>query len=116
MSNLVPLPIVLPMLGAALSVLVGRWKSVQRGLSVGILVATSVISVIMLIEVDRNGPLVMFAGEWRAPIGITLVVDRLSAIMLSVASLMLLAVLVYAIGQPGAERHHVGFQSVYMLL
>ena len=29
---------------------------------------------------------------------------------------MLLAVLVYAIGQPGAERHHVGFQSVYLVL
>ena len=29
---------------------------------------------------------------------------------------MLLAVLVYAIGQPGAERNHVGFQSVYLIL
>ena len=29
---------------------------------------------------------------------------------------MLLAVLVYAIGQPGAERNHVGFQSVYLVL
>jgi len=28
----------------------------------------------------------------------------------------LLAVLVYAIGQPGAERSHVGFQSVYLVL
>ena len=36
--------------------------------------------------------------------------------MLVVASLMLLAVLVYAIGQPGAERNHVGFQSVYLVL
>jgi multicomponent Na+:H+ antiporter subunit D len=36
--------------------------------------------------------------------------------MLTVGSLMLLAVLVYAIGQPGAERNHVGFQSVYMVL
>ena len=42
--------------------------------------------------------------------------DRLSAIMLVVAACMLLAVLVYAIGQPGAERNHVGFQSVYLVL
>ena len=48
--------------------------------------------------------------------GITLVADRLSAIMLVVASVMLLAVLVYAIGQPGAERNHVGFQSIYLVL
>jgi multicomponent Na+:H+ antiporter subunit D len=36
--------------------------------------------------------------------------------MLAVASVMLLAVLVFAIGQPGAERNHVGFQSVYLIL
>lgn len=116
MKQLIPLPIVLPLLGAALSALSGRWKWVQRSLSLTILTVTSAISVILLIEVDRHGPLVMNAGEWKAPIGITLVVDRLSAIMLCVGSLMLLTVLIYAIGQPGAERHHVGFQSVYMIL
>ena len=56
------------------------------------------------------------AGDWPAPIGITLVADRLSAIMLVTAAIVLLAVLVYAIGQPGVERNHVGFQSVYMIL
>ena len=116
MSRLVPLPIVLPLLGAALSVLCGRWKWVQRALSLSILSVTTAVSVALLIEVDRHGPVVMHAGAWRAPIGITLVVDRLSAIMLTVGSMMLLTVLVYAIGQPGAERHHVGFQSVYLVL
>jgi multicomponent Na+:H+ antiporter subunit D len=29
---------------------------------------------------------------------------------------MLLLVLIYAIGEPGAERNHVGFQSVYLVL
>ncbi len=56
------------------------------------------------------------AGGWGAPIGITLVADRLAAIMLAVAMLTLLLVLVYAIGQPGAERNHVGFQSAYLIL
>ncbi len=58
----------------------------------------------------------MQSGGWPAPIGITLVVDRLSGIMLTVGSLMLLAVLVFAIGQPGAERNHVGFQSTYLIM
>jgi hypothetical protein len=56
------------------------------------------------------------AGGWPAPLGITLVADRVSTIMLVVGSIMLLAVLVYAIGEPGAERNHVGFQSVYLVL
>src|SRR5690606_26532073 len=69
-----------------------------------------------LVEVDRDGPVSMQAGGWEAPMGITFVADRFSAIMLVVASVMLLAVLVYAIGQPGAERGHVGFQSVYLIM
>ena len=116
MNTLVAFPVVVPLLAAALSVLVGRWRAVQRAVGLVALTSTMVVSIALLVEVDRNGPLVMEAGEWRAPIGITLVVDRLSAIMLVVASLMLLAVLVYAIGQPGAERNHVGFQSVYLIL
>ena len=35
---------------------------------------------------------------------------------ITIVSSMLLSVLVYAIGQPGAERNHVGFQSVYLIL
>ena len=70
----------------------------------------------LLVAADRDGPLVMQSGGWPAPIGITLVVDRLSGIMLTVGSVMLLAVLVFAIGQPGAERNHVGFQSTYLIL
>ena len=66
--------------------------------------------------VDRDGTIASQAGGWPAPIGITLVADRLSAIMLVSRAVMLLAVLVYAIGQPGAERNHVGFQSVYLVL
>ena len=74
------------------------------------------LSIVLLVAADRDGPLVMQSGGWPAPIGITLVVDRLSGIMLTVGSLMLLAVLVFAIGQPGAERNHVGFQSTYLIM
>lgn len=36
--------------------------------------------------------------------------------MLAVASVMLVSVLVYAIGQPGAERNHGAFHPVYLVL
>jgi multicomponent Na+:H+ antiporter subunit D len=116
MTNLVPLPIVLPLLAAALCSLLGRWKIAQRIIAVTVLTATTTISAVMLVAADRDGPIVMHAGSWRAPIGITLIVDRLAGVMLTVGSAMLLAVLIYAIGQPGAERDHVGFQSVYLIM
>jgi multicomponent Na+:H+ antiporter subunit D len=115
-KSLLALPIVVPLIGAALSIIFGRSRAIQRTISVSILLMIVVVSVLLLVEVDRNGPVAMQAGGWPAPMGITLIADRLSAIMLVAGSVMLFAVLIYAIGEPGAERNHVGFQSVYLVL
>ena len=116
MTALLTLPILLPLGGAALSILFGRSRRVQRTITVSVLSSVLVMAIMLLVEVDRDGPVSTQAGGWPAPLGITLVADRFSAIMLVVGALMLLAVLIYAIGQPGAERNHVGFQSVYLVL
>jgi multicomponent Na+:H+ antiporter subunit D len=116
MNALLPLPVVLPMFAAALSILAGRSRRLQRVIGLTTLTAVLAVAVALLVAVDRDGPVSSAAGGWPAPLGIALVADRLSALMLVVAAVMLLAVLVYAIGQPGAERNHVGFQSVYLVL
>ena len=53
----------------------------------------------MLYQTDRHGPQVLWIGGWQEPLGISLVVDRLSALMLLVSAVVTLAVLVYSIGQ-----------------
>jgi multicomponent Na+:H+ antiporter subunit D len=110
------LPIVLPLLGAAGSILVGRSRPAQRVISLTCLGANVVLAALLLREVDHRGMLVTQAGDWSAPLGITLAADRFAAVLLLVAAVMLLAVNLYAIGQPGAEQDHVGFQSVYLVL
>lgn len=116
MTALLTLPILLPLFGAALSIGLGRSRNAQRIIGVVTLTTVAACSVALLVRVDDDGIASVQAGGWRAPIGITLVADRLAAIMLVVALLMLLAVLVYAIGQPGAEDEHVGFHPVYLML
>ncbi len=116
MTWLLPLPIVLPLVGAALSILVGRSRIAQRVVSITVLTSLVAVSIALLVEVDRDGTLISDAGGWEAPLGITLVADRFAAVLLVVAEVVLLAVLVYAIGEPGAERNHVGFQSAYLVL
>ncbi len=116
MTALITLPILLPLLGAGACIVVGRSKTAQRIISVGALSIVTAMAVALAVRVDRDGTVAIQAGGWPAPLGITLVADRLSSIMLAIASIMLLSVLVYAIGQPGAERNHVGFQSVYLIL
>jgi multicomponent Na+:H+ antiporter subunit D len=113
---LVPLPVVLPLVGAALSILAGRSRKAQRLIGITILATCVAVAIVLLVEVDRDGTVVARAGGWPAPMGIALVADRFSAILLVVAEVALFAVLVYAIGQPGAERNHVGFQSAYLVL
>jgi multicomponent Na+:H+ antiporter subunit D len=115
-SDWLVLPILLPIIGAGLSIITGRSRWLQRLIGLSVLTVMMVFSVLLLVDVDREGTIATQVGAWPAPIGITLVADRFAAIMLVLASLMLLTVLVYAIGQPGAERNHVGFQSVYLIL
>src|SRR5690606_15148468 len=89
-NSLIPLPIVLPLLGAALSILAGRSRRVQRIIALTVLTANVGLAVAILVEVDRNGTRATQAGGWSAPVGISLVADRLSALLLVVATSMLL--------------------------
>jgi multicomponent Na+:H+ antiporter subunit D len=108
--------VVLPLLGAALSIIVGRSRLAQRVIGVSVLASLVVAAAVLLATVDRDGTIVVTAGGWSAPMGITLVADRFAVALLLVAEVILFAVLVYAIGEPGAERNHVGFQSAYLVL
>jgi multicomponent Na+:H+ antiporter subunit D len=115
-TALVALPVVLPLVAAALSIVVGRWRVAQRVVGLVTLGAVAVLAVALLAHVDGQGPVVVEAGGWPAPVGIALVADRLAAIMLCVSSLVLLAVLAFAAGQAEAERTHVGFHPAFLAL
>jgi multicomponent Na+:H+ antiporter subunit D len=104
MISLVPLPVLLPLLAAAVSLLFYRRPRLQRLVTVTVLAAVLVIGVALLIAVDEGGTLVMNVGGWPAPFGITLVVDRLAALMVSVSAAVLLAVLIFAVGQGLADE------------
>jgi multicomponent Na+:H+ antiporter subunit D len=115
-TALVALPVIVPLVGASLGVLASPWRWVQRVISLLALSTNVVVAVILLAEVDGDEMLVMQAGGWKVPLGITLAVDRLSAVMLVVASLMLLSVLVYAVGQGAEESRYASFNPVYLVL
>ena len=62
-------------------------------------------------QTDANGPQVLWLGAWDAPLGIALVADRLSSLMLLVSSVVTLIVLVFAIGQGSADDDAAGSQQ-----
>lgn len=103
MEVLLPLPVALPLAGAGLSMLLSRSAVLQRLVSVLVLVGLLAAAVGLLVVVDRDGTQVVQAGGWAAPAGISLVADRLAALLLVVSAAVLLAVLLYAIGQGVAD-------------
>ncbi|MGY1671138.1 Na+/H+ antiporter subunit D [Geodermatophilus sp. SYSU D00710] len=100
---LAPLPVLLPLLGAAGALLVSGHPTFQRTLSTVVLTAVLGVSVTLLFIADAEGASAVSVGGWPVPLGIVLVVDRLSALMLVVASTVALGVLVFAIGQGAAD-------------
>src|SRR5919107_5037227 len=99
MTWLVPLPVILPLLGAGLTLMLSRRPALQRAVSTVVLAAVVAIAATLLHQADRHGPQVIWIGSWKEPLGISLVADRLSALMLLISAVVTLAVLVYSIGQ-----------------
>ncbi|HXV92877.1 MAG TPA: proton-conducting transporter membrane subunit, partial [Pseudonocardia sp.] len=103
MNAVVTLPIVLPLAGAALTLLLGRHTVALRLISSVVHAAVLAAAVVLLVVADRDGPQVVPVGGWPARLGIALVADRLSALLLVVAVTVLMTVLVYAISQSASD-------------
>ncbi|AHK33537.1 NADH dehydrogenase [Rhodococcus opacus PD630] len=119
-TALAPLPVLVPMLAAAATLVLGRRPRAQRIITLIALIGVLVVSGLLLFLADRDGTTAIQVGGWDSPIGITLVVDRLSAMMLVVSSIVLLAVMAYAVGQgirDGSEDQPVSiFLPTYLAL
>lgn len=112
-AALVPLVVLLPLLGAATALILGRHRRAQMAVSTTVLAIVAVIAAVLLVAVDSGEPTVVHVGGWAPPFGIVLVVDRLSAIMLLISAIVLLVVLVYAVGQGIADRHRETPVSIF---
>ena len=104
MSALVPLLVTLPLLGAGIALIFGRRRRVQVGVSIVTLTVVAIVAGVLLYAVDANGmPLAVSVGGWPIPFGIVLYVDRLAALLVVVSSIVLLAVLLFSVGQGAAD-------------
>jgi multicomponent Na+:H+ antiporter subunit D len=123
---LTPLPVLIPTLAAAATLFAGRRPRLQRTIALLALTAVVAVCAALLHLADRDGTIAVHVGGWgqsvpgMGPLGITLVVDRLSAMMLLVSAIVLLAVVFYAIGQgirDGDEHQPVSiFLPTYLVL
>jgi multicomponent K+:H+ antiporter subunit D len=105
-------PIVLPLFAAVLLLLLERVRpSWQAPVTLAVTVAIAVLAFRLAAVADTDRIGVYLLGNWRAPFGIVLVLDRLAALMLALTGVVALASLVAALRLAGRGPHfHVFFQ------
>ncbi len=113
MTALVPLVVLIPLAAAALALALPGRRRAQQLITVCALASMVVLSGVFMFVVDSQSTLVMEVGGWAAPFGIALVVDRLSALMLTVSTVVLLGVLLFSLGQGLADGDQETPVSIY---
>lgn len=118
MPHLMLAPIILPMLVAALMLLLKEeHQSIKVVLNIGATALGLLVAIALLVWADQAGSSttlgVYLPGNWQAPFGIVLALDRLTALMLVLTSSIALASSVFA----AARWHKAGvhFHPLFQL-
>ncbi len=122
LQHLVVLPVVVPLLAGAVMLFLAEARRpmrvtlaltsvlVQLAVGLGLLYLTSDAAP----YIWQEGVGVYAIGHWPAPFGIVLVVDRLSAVMVTLVAIVALATLVYSVAR--WDRPGQPFHSLFQLL
>lgn len=116
-DHLVAAPILLPLLASAFMLLFSeRRRKLKRIISLGTALALVAVAATLMVRISgADAPLPAYhLGNWPAPYGIVLVADRLSAVMLLLASLLGLAALFYALAR--WDKAGPRFHPLFLLL
>mgnify|MGYP001944030953 FL=1 len=115
MQHLAILPILVPLLAGACLLLLERRQN-TRALRTGAWVAmTALLAVsVMLVQSVIGGDITVYlVGDWPARLGITLVVDRLSAMMVLTTTLLAIPCLLHATA--GWDKRALHFHALFQL-
>ncbi|HZH52878.1 MAG TPA: monovalent cation/H+ antiporter subunit D [Microvirga sp.] len=117
-DHLIVVPILLPLVSGAVMLLLNeRRRALKGGIGIATTIALLIVSVFLLQQADMSPPgsgvRTYELGNWPAPFGIVLVLDRLSALMLVLTSVLGIAALLYSL----ARWHRAGprFHTIFQL-
>jgi multicomponent K+:H+ antiporter subunit D len=117
MSNLLLLPLLVPLAGGLLP-LFGARSGLAMERAAGIAATLVMLAVaIQMFGVASEGRILVYAmGDWQAPFGITLVLDRLASWMILVTAVVAAGAMLFSLGRADQSgRHfHVLFQFQLM--
>ncbi|MEM6561484.1 MAG: proton-conducting transporter membrane subunit, partial [Planctomycetota bacterium] len=108
--------VMLPMVAAVLMLLLHAYRTAQRIIGVFALLANLTAAISTVGAVADGTVLTSQMGNWPAPFGISVIVDMLSAILLSVTAAVMLAVYVYSLAELPKRFAGGYFDALYLLL
>jgi len=120
MSGFVVVPLLVVLATAVIALALGRRRRVQRAASVAGVAAyaAAVFGVVwaVVLAPEAPGAAAYQLGDWPAPFGITLVLDGLSAFMLTIAAVVALASMLFSVRYVSAANQRVYYHPLFHLL
>ena len=116
-DHLALLPILIPLTGAMIALLLRRMHRLQAAWALGTMLLALASSLCLLAVVWQSGqPVIFQSGGWSAPFGITLAGDLLSAVFVVMSHLVLTTGVVYAMGSKDTVVRYPTFYPMFLML
>lgn len=109
MNNLIVLPMVLPLLIGVLLVFFRSYISIQRWATFIFLLVNTVISFMMLNQIQVDGIISLDFGGWVPPFGILFVADSFATLLVLTTNIVSAIVILYAMPTIGSRREKFYF-------
>lgn len=98
------MPVLLPLMTIIFLLLNFRQRAWQPWIGLTGALLQLALSVLLAVHVNRNGIMVLHTGGWEAPVGITLVIDGFSSVMLVLTSIIAVSISIYSIDAVDRQR------------
>ncbi|MCZ4271183.1 proton-conducting transporter membrane subunit [Maritalea porphyrae] len=109
-------PIVLPMVGAAILLMLRNRTEWQAPFSFAILVATLLANFSLIQTVFTKGTLTMTMGNWLPPFGISFTADSLGALFALVSTVVMIVVLFFVQSEVEDRETKYGYHPLMLIL
>lgn len=116
MSNLVILPILIPLLAGTFLLFFPKQLQLQKWISVFALSLTTISSIVLVQTVFNNGIQTLELGGWKPPFGIVLVADMFSALLVLTGIVVSFTCVLFAFKSIGEDREKHYFYAFTQFL
>ena len=116
MNNIIVMPMIIPLLTGIILVFLRHYTKTQRVLSILSSIATVVVSLFILNQIQQEGILRLDFGGWLPPYGILFVADSFSMLLVVTTSIVTGILLIYAFSSIGKKYEHMFFYPFVFFL